>query len=339
MRTTLPWMLIVLSGLLILTTGDLLAGEFRNVGQSGANFLQIPVDAEGAALANSNVAMAVGAEGLYWNPAAISLGDGTEIILSTVDWFLDARIAHAGITHNFGHEIGAMGMSVTALTMGEMEITTEYEPDGTGQYFDAGDLALGLTYARAFTDRFNFGASVKWVYEYIWEASTSQFAFDFGSLYRTDFYNMRLGMSISNFGGILEMSGDPIDDKLAQEAALGEENNPREERLAEEYSLPQYFNFGLAIDPYENEDHRITAAAAVNDPNDNQTRISFGTEYAFQETFMFRLGYKLFYDEQRFSLGAGFKFKVSGNEAAVDYAFSEFGILEDIHFLTFRVGL
>ena len=33
-------------------------------------------------------------------------------------------------------------------TTGKMEITTEEKPNGTGRYFDAGDIALGITYAK-----------------------------------------------------------------------------------------------------------------------------------------------------------------------------------------------
>ena len=70
----------------LLCASGLLAAEFRNVGSSGANFLQIPPEAAGAAMANSNVASASGVMGLYWNPAVISLAQGTEVMLSGADW-------------------------------------------------------------------------------------------------------------------------------------------------------------------------------------------------------------------------------------------------------------
>lgn len=325
--------------LLIGFTISLQADDFRNVGHSGANFLQIPPDARGAALANSNAAGVTGVQGLYWNPAAISLSEGTEIMLSGADWILDTRISYFGITHNLGLNTGTIGFSVMALTMDDMEITTEYEPNGTGEYFGAGDIAAGFSYARAFTDRFNFGGTVKWVYEYIWETSSSVMAFDFGSVYRTDFYNLKLAMSMSNFGGIMELAGNPIDDKIAYEEGLEEVNNPRSERLSEEYSLPQMFNVGIAFDPYLNDEHRLTMTAMANDPNDNQTRISFGGEYAFKETFMLRTGVKSGYDEQLLSFGLGFNFRVGGRNSTVDYAFTDFGILGGIHHLTYIIRL
>ena len=145
-------------------------------------------------------------------------------------------------------------------------------------------------------------------------------------------------MSISNFGANMKMSGDPIDNRLAEERALTEENNPRVDRLAEEYTLPQVFNVGIAFDPYVNEMHRLTVTSTANDPNDNQSRISFGTEYAFQERFMVRTGYKIGYDEQQFSVGLGTNLKLGTINAHLDYGYSEFGILGDIHYFSFKIG-
>ena len=72
------------------------------LGHSGANFLQIPVDPVGAGMANSFVAMAKGVDGLYWNPAAITLTNEPKWVFNTVDWVIDTRISHLGLARNFG---------------------------------------------------------------------------------------------------------------------------------------------------------------------------------------------------------------------------------------------
>ena len=77
----------------------------------------------------------------------------------------------------------------------DMEITTEEEPNGTGRYFDAGDFALELSYARYFTDRFSVGLTVKYIYQKIWNESASGVAFDIGTQYRLDFQNLTIAMS------------------------------------------------------------------------------------------------------------------------------------------------
>jgi len=172
---------------------------FRNVGYAGANFLKIPVEPVGAALGNAIVARADGVLGLYWNPGAIAQSEKTEILASTVDWIADTRVSFLGVIHPL--PFGTLGISATALTMKEMEITTEYLPGGTGQFFGAGSYAFGLSYSTRIIDRFSFGITAKYIYEYIWETHGSTFAFDLGSVYITDFQNLRIGMRIANFGG------------------------------------------------------------------------------------------------------------------------------------------
>ncbi len=311
------------------------AGSFRNTGSAGANFLQIPVEARGAALGNSYVAMARGVEGLYWNQAALSLIENTELIFSHANWLADTRLLYFGVAHPVS-KIGAFGLAVTSFQMDKMDITTEYQPTGTGEQFGAGDLAINLSYSRALTDRFSFGITAKYVYEYIWELNTSSMAFDFASLYRTDFHNLRIGMIIANFGGNLKMGGDEIDEKLATELAdTSQANNPRKERLSEEYSLPQIFRVGIAFDPWRDETHRFTTSISADDPNDNRSRIGLGAEYAFMESYMLRGGYKINYDEDSFTLGAGAILKVMSTTSRLDYAFSQFGDLGSAHTLSF----
>lgn len=312
---------------------------FTNVGSAGANFLQIPAEPVGAALGNSYVAHVKGVEGLYWNPSAIAFSEGTEVILSTVDWIIDTRISFAGVTHSF--DFGTIGLSVTALTMDDMEITTELNPNGTGQFFGAGSYAVGLSYATRIIDRFSFGATIKYVYEYIWETNGSAIAFDFGSVYITDFHNLRIGMRLANFGGSVTFAGDPIDNKAAeiQNSGATYVNDPRLERVSKEYSLPQTFNVGIAIDPLSTKNHRLTLLASAVDPSDNDTQIIFGTEYAFNDLVFLRGGYKSGYDEQDFSFGVGLKYDLAGIKTQFDYAYSAFGILGGINFISLKVGI
>ncbi len=327
--------LVILTALFLTIPAS--ASEFKNVGHSGANFLQIPVDARGAGMGNSYIALARGADGLYWNPAGIQYTTGTEIMLSTVDWFLDTRLSHLGIVHSFGR-YGTFGLSISSFTMDEMEVTTELYPNGTGEFFDAGNLSLGASYAIALTDQFAFGGTVKYIREEIWEASSSTVSFDLGSVFRTSFYNLRIGMIIANFGPKMRMSGATIDQKINQEEQAAEPNNPRLQRLSPEYNLPQYFEVGVAFDPVTlPESQRLTLAVSANDPNDNQTRMNFGAEYAFREMIMLRAGYKTGYDEQKFSLGLGARLEISGIQSQLDYAYVDFGVLKEIHYLTFKV--
>ena len=137
-----------------------------NTGTSAANFLKIGAGSRAAAMGDAYVAMANDVTSLYWNPAGIAHISGTQVGLSYTDWILDINHSFLGIVHNLG-ELGVVGVSFNYLSMGEMERTTPSEPHGTGAFFNASDMALGVAYARSLTDRFTVGLKFKYIQETI----------------------------------------------------------------------------------------------------------------------------------------------------------------------------
>lgn len=306
-----------------------------NLAQSGANFLQIGVEPRGAALGGAVTALAEGAAALYWNPAGAIHVENMDILLSHTDWFLDTKLMYGAIVKNLG-SLGNVGLSVSSFYMDEMEITTVYASEGTGEFYESGDLAIGLSYARSLTDRFTFGATVKWVHEYIWNQKANQVAFDVGSHYQTDFYNLRLGIVIRNFAGKMKFSGDEIDERIQEELDANIDNNPRVERLTPEFRLPQIFRIGIAFDPIVYDSGKLTLIMDADVPGDNEERLVFGTEYSFMNHFFLRGAYMLNYDEDDFSFGAGIDLNVININARFDYSYSSYSILDNVH--RFGVG-
>jgi len=307
-----------------------------NLGQAGASFLQIAVDPRGAALGGANTASVQGAAALYWNPGAIAGTENMDVLFAYTDWVLDTKIAYGGIVKNF-RGLGSFGFSVTSLYMDKMEITTPFASEGTGLYYEAGDIALGLSYARRMTDKFSFGATVKYIHEYIWNETASQIAFDVGSIYETGFHNLRIGMSVHNISGTLKFSGDDIDDRIAEEEAIGDDANPRIERFTPEFRLPQVFHLGIAFDPLTFSDSRLTVMADADVPNDNKRRLITAMEFSFKELAFLRGSYRINYDTDDFAFGAGIKLPLMGVNSRVDYSYSSHGVLGDIH--RFAIGL
>jgi hypothetical protein len=312
---------------------------FSNVGSAGANFLKIPAEPIGAALGNSVVASASGVQGLYWNPGALAFTEGTEVLFSRVNWISDTRISFVGVAQKLGP--GTLGFSLTALTMDQMEITTETQPEGTGTFFNAGSYAVGLSYGMKIIDRFSFGGTAKYIYDYIWETEGSTFAFDFGSVYITNFHNMRIGMRLANFGGDVTFKGSAIDAKpdVITQSGISYSYDPRLDRISQEYPLPQLFNVGISIDPLVTAEHRVTVCAAVSDQNDNDTQVVLGGEYGWDNMLFFRAGYKFGYDEQNISFGAGAKTQVGALTSQMDFAYTPFGKLGNVYCISLRLGM
>ena len=309
-----------------------------NLGQSGANFLQIHATPRGAALGGAVVAVSEGANALYWNPAGALATENLELSLNHTRWFMDTRLTYAGVVKRIGRS-SAAGLSALSYSMDEMEITTVEQSEGTGEYFGASDLALGGSYVQSMTDHFTFGITVKYVQETIWNEQASQMAFDVGSLYRVDFFNLRLGMAVRNFAGKMIFEGENIDRRIREEQERDLENNPRAERLIPEFRLPQTFQLGIAFDPIALETGSLTLLADANIPSDNVQRMSFGAEYLYRNVAFLRGSYRLNYDLGQWALGGGVRVSMGGVETHLDYAFSMEGVLGNIHRIGVRFAL
>jgi len=185
--------------LFLLLVSGLLA-EFDKVATTTAPFLKLPAGSRATAMAGAMVARADDGFAIYWNPAGMLAAVGPTVAFSSNDWVLDIRHQYAALTLPTDRH-GRLGFALTTLTMGEQEITTVDEPDGTGLYYDVGDLALALAYARQVSDRFRLGGSVKVVQLTAYNESARTLALDLGTQLKTDFHGLVIGMSLSNFGG------------------------------------------------------------------------------------------------------------------------------------------
>lgn len=274
------------------------------------------------------VAMADDPTALYWNPAGIAQMKSSGVDFSNSTWFVDSRFQHAAAVLNMG-AMGHLGISVMALSYGEIEVTTITNPEGTGERFNPIDLAVGLSYARALTDRFSAGGTVKFIQQKIWNESASGLAMDLGVLYRSDFRNLRIGMSMSNFGSDMQMQGKDL--RVAYDVDPNQEgNNPRLPAYLEvdEWPLPLLFRVGVALDAFNSEMQRLTIGADALHPADNSESANLGAEYAFRELLYVRGGYRQAFasiqDDSGWSLGAGLRIPLGDIGVKLDYVYQDY---------------
>lgn len=301
------------------------------VGTTASPFLNIAVGARALGMGGAFTAMADDATALYWNPAGIAGLEKTTAGFVHTDWLADLKFDVVSVVLPL-RDAGALGGQATFLSMPEQEITTTDRTgqDGTGIYFSAGSMALGLTYGRSFTDRFKLGVTGKYVREWIWHESASTIALDIGSLYRTSFHNMRIGVAITNFGGEMSMTGrDLIHFHDIDETREGNNSRVLSEWTTDKWPLPLMLRFGLALELIDDEDNRLTGALDALHPNDNRESINLGAEYAYREQFFARAGYKslfLPYSEEGLTVGLGVKVRTrNGPVFGFDGAYEDFG--------------
>lgn len=311
------------------------------VGTTAAPFLGIEISPRTSALGGSFVAIANDATALYTNPGGISRLKNHEFIASHTPWLVDTDLNWAGLVVVID-DYNALGLNFTYLNYGEEEITTLENPDGIQQYWDAADISIGLSYARNLTDRFSIGGTVKYIQQRIWHTSATSIALDVGILFRTYFNDMKIGMSISNFGTEMQMSGKDLYRKIDLAPGDGG-NNPAITTVlkTDSWTLPLLFKVGASMDVYKIASSVVTATIDAYYPNDNSQYLNAGIEFNWNENLFLRGGYKSLFRpdaNQGFAYGVGIKYNLFGNSVVkLDFSSEEFGIFKSIQ--RFSLGI
>ncbi len=319
------------------------AQNVSKVGTTAAPFLNVGMGARAIGMGGAFVSMANDATALFWNPAGIALMPGSEAVFNHSEWIADINFDFAGVALNLGNA-GSFGFFGNFMSIGEMDVTSELYPEGTGQRFNAGSYTMGVTYARSLTDRFAIGANVKYVHEYILNSGANGIALDIGTVFTTQFRGLRIGASISNFGTKMRMSGR---DLLVQHdndpLRAGSNERINADLATDSYELPLYLRVGLSYNVLQDfKQHALWVAVDAVHPSDNVEMVNVGGEYTYMNTFSLRGGYASLFAkdaEQGLTMGAGLRYGFAGNMALkVDYAYESFGRFDYIQKFTLGVG-
>lgn len=298
------------------------AGTSTRLGTSGAGELRLPVGAHSVALAGANNAAVTGAEAMFYNPAGMAASTNkTEVMFSYTQYIADMNLNYFAVSQEMGN-FGHLGMSVKVLSIGDIPLTTETAPDGTGEVFSPTFSTLGLTYARQMTDRVNFGGTVYYVSEKVLQTASSGVAFDFGFQYDTGVRGVKFGFTMKNFGPSQEFSGSDFERNLhlgtddpqagTETVALG----------SAEFELPSSFTAGASI-PLVQGVSNLTLHGLYSSNSFGVDDGRAGLEWSYRKDISIRGGYKYSSDDNDLfglSYGAGLRVPLGNSNLWVDYA-------------------
>lgn len=325
--------------------------DYSNVGRAGLTFLKIVPSARAVAMGGAFTAISDDASSVFFNPAGMTRVKKTEFLFSHTDWITDISHEYVGLVVP-GGLMGTFGVSACFVTMGDIQ-TTRIDDIATVMREDLGeglpaysssDLALGLSYAYRFTNKFSAGITAKYATEKISDMSAGGLALDLGTYYMTGFRTLRVGMAIVNFGTNIRFSGKDLQEERIDTSMPSNFTGTAFERMTTAFPLPLQFKLGLAYDFTLPSNMMVTTAGELVHPNDGSEKMLLGLEYGWNKMVFLRAGYK--YDPDayetksgmdNFSAGIGLSRSFGNARINVDYAYTNLGYLENAH--RFSLGL
>lgn len=304
----------------------------NKIAQTGFQFLSVGTDARATAMAEAVTTIEGSPMSMFYNPAGMAwMNSSIEFVANHTPWIADIDYFTGAIAFSLQQgRYGVVGLSFLYVDYGNI-IGTVVASNEQG-FIETGDISpnafmFGASYARALSDKFSVGGQVKFVRQSLGEPlvpetdstqsridfSTSVIAFDFGTLYRTGFKSLTFGMSIRNF---------------AQETNFARED----------FELPLTFKVGLSMDAFDflgvrPESQAFLISVDAINPRSFQEFVSIGGEYKFYNTLALRGGYAANQDDYGFSAGMG----IDARNVVVDYSYTPFDILDDVHRFSIRL--
>jgi len=295
----------------------------EKAGIAALTFLKLEVDPRSEAMGGAQICLPGDGYSCQWNPATMTELDSKTFAVS--DRVMPAGIlnSYASVTLPFKNN-SDLAFSIIDLYSGEIEKTTVYQPQGTGEYVSSSNLAVGMSYAKVLSDFFSLGVGAKYIREQIAEFYANTLAVDLGFLYKTDFKDLRFAVMIQNFGPNSTLSGT-----LPPTTFI-----PTSAETIDNYPLAGEFKMGISIVPYKTELKKLTLIAQLNIPSDDAENISLGMEYNYYKILFLRLGYKINVKDQNYpAAGVGLITRIGKNPLHIDYAVSTSNTLQFVNTL------
>ncbi len=297
------------------------------VGKYAGEFLSLGVGSRALGMGGAHVSVAEDVTSGYWNPAGLARMNYPQISLMHEEHFGSlVNYNYAAVAIPYGKD---MSFSISAIRLGIDGIpdtrnalidrqTGEQISDPTNANwgldyskiteFSNTDWAFFLSFARRQSDKFYWGANVKFIRRDIAEFGATGIGFDVGAIYMP-YKNFSIGANLMDVTTTLLVWDTGLNELISPTAKIGAS-----------YMLEFLGGrFTPALDFDIRFENRKTASYFNVGPISFDTR--FGLEYNFKNIVSVRGGYN---DVKQFTIGAGVKLP----KLNIDYTFATFNKTE-----------
>lgn len=269
------------------------AGNPDRQGEAGANELLLNPWARSAGLHTMNTSWISGVEAMRLNVAGLVRIPKTQILISHARYLqgTDVNMNAVGLAQKLG-ENGAFGISIMAMDFGDIEVTTTDQPEGTGATFSPNFFHLGVSYSHIFDNKVSVGFTLRLISESTADLSAQGAALDAGVQYVTgENDNFKFGISLRNVGTPMRFAGEGLSFRGTNPDGQINYDLSFDHRSAR-FELPSVLNIGVSYDFLLDARNRISVLGNFTSNSFSRDAIGGGLEYAFNEVFMLRAGYR-----------------------------------------------
>jgi hypothetical protein len=337
-----------------LATATAFAGNPDRQGESGAAQLLMNPWAPSAGLHSLNTSSVFGVEAMRINPAGLSRMTGTQVMLGYANYLQGTDISQQAIgVASANGKGGAIGFSLHSLSFGDIPVTTDDQPGGTGASLALNFINIGLSYSYTFDEAVSVGITLRGVSEGTADVSAFGFAMDAGVQYVTGEQDeFKFGISLRNIGSRMAYGGQG----LATQGPNPDSDIPFNltyNQRAAGFEMPSVLNIGASFDFLSsNINQRVTLMGNFTANSFSRDQLGAAVEYAFKEQFLARAGYRADMEKavdteiplyDGFSAGASIRVPLKKGDRSrafsIDYAYRNTRIFNGTHNFGMSIAL
>ena len=200
----------IIASIVIIVVSSLVLGQNSRMGSASSTQLLVVPSAKHLS-GGGAAATATGMDATFWNPAGLAMSENSvDAIFSNRQYFADIDNSFFGIATDLGDY--KMGVSVRTFNIGDIDETTVFYPDGTGQVFTPNFSILGATLARKLSDNTSVGINANLIREGFGRVAATGDAYDLGVQYRGFLgrEGLDVGFAMKNFGSPMKYDGEGL---------------------------------------------------------------------------------------------------------------------------------
>ena len=200
----------IIASIVIIVVSSLVLGQNSRMGSASSTQLLVVPSAKHLS-GGGAAATATGMDATFWNPAGLAMSENSvDAIFSNRQYFADIDNSFFGIATDLGDY--KMGVSVRTFNVGDIDETTVFYPDGTGQVFTPNFSILGATLARKLSDNTSVGLNANLIREGFGRVAATGVAYDLGVQYRGFLgrEGLDVGFAMKNFGSPMKYDGEGL---------------------------------------------------------------------------------------------------------------------------------